>query len=273
MTPVDSGFRSASRRLKLRTDIPGFFASPNRPVPAPLAVPGAIYSASWSRDYGTLWDARRDLLTAAAADRLEEQDREVRQGVKVLGADVLPSDLFASLGDSWRVVVVGGAGSDYAIDPFPALPAAGLAVSLRDPAAFDRLAGPLLRGVRLVAAFGGAKMQPFGRDRDRRRGRTFPSPACGSRRRPRPPASGDRVRFNAAPAWATFRGHFVAASNRPTLRAMLETLEAEAAAPAFLPPAVTEEQRFAPAALADALIAAGPRRRRAADAGGRVLPR
>ena len=255
---------SRGLRLSLRlaeaqteTDIPGFFASPNRPVPAPLAVPGAIYSASWLRDYGTLWDARRDLLTAAAADRLEEQDREVRQGVKVLGADVLPSDLFASLGDSWRVVLVSGAGSDYAVEPFPALPAAGLAVSLRDPAAFDRLAGPLLRGVRLVAAFGGAKMQPFaatetvgGADVSVSGLRFAETPAAAR--------VGDRVRFNAAPAWATFRGHFVAAGNRPALRVLLEALDAEAAAPSFLPPGVTEEQRFAPAALADALIAAGP---------------
>ena len=224
------------------------------------AVPGAIYyrgRSAWFRDLGGLWAARRDLLTAEAADGLEEQDDAVRQGLKVIGADVAPSELAATLGDSWRVVVAGGLGSDYAVAPVPVLPAVGLAVSLRDAAEFDRLAGPLLRGVRLVATFGGAKMQPFAAT-ETVGGREVPVSGLRFAETPGAARTGDRARFNAAPTWATFRGHFVVASNRPLLRALLTALEHEAAAPAFLPTGVTEEQRFSPAALADALADAAP---------------
>lgn len=240
-----------------RADVPGFFAPPAARVSGRLVVPGAIYSAAWFRDYGALWDGRRDLLTAAVAAATERRDGEIRQELKVLGADVRPSDLAATLGDSWRVVVAGGLGSDYAVEPVPALPSAGLAVSLRDAAAFDRLADPLLRGVRLVATFGGAKMQPFAATETVG---GIEVAVSGLRFAETPAAArvGDRVRFNAAPTWATFRGHFVAASNRPTLRALLVALDEEAAAPAFLPTGVTEEQRFSPAAFADALAAAAP---------------
>ena len=256
-----SGGRGVSLEVSVPADAaagpPGFFAPPGTSVPRPLAVPGVIYSAAWYRDYGALWASRRSVLTADAADRLEEQDDEVRQGIKVLGADVAPSELAATLGDSWRVVFAGGLGSDYGVDPFPRLPAAGLAVSLRDEAEFARLAGPVLRGVRLIAAFGGAKMEPFAAT-ETVGGADVPISGLRFAETPAAVRSGDRTRFNAAPAWATFRGHFVAASNRPLLRAMLDALDAEAAAPAFLPTGVTEEQRFSPAALADALAAAGP---------------
>ena len=237
--------------------VPGFFAGPAAAVPAPLAVPGAIYTASWFRDLDGLWAARRDLLAAASADALEAQDDAVRQGLKVLGADVAPSELAATLGDSWRVVVAGGLGSDYAVAPVPVLPAAGLAVSLRDPAGFDRLAGPLLRGVRLVATFGGAKMQPFAAT-ETVGGVEVPVSGLRFAETPGAARSGDRARFNVAPSWATFRGHFVVASNRPLLRALLVALDDEAAAPAFLPTGVTEEQCLSPAALADALADAAP---------------
>ena len=262
-----------SRGLRLRLSMdaanrpPGFFAPPDGAVPAPLDVPGAIYSAAWFRDYGALWEARRELLTASRAEFLEAKDDEVRQGVKVLGADVLPSELAGTLGASWRVVIAGGLGTDYAIAPDAALPAAGLAVSLRDPEAFERLADPLLRGIGIVAAFGGAKMQPF-------RLRERVASADGNDRRvrisglrfadgPGAALAGDQARFNAAPCWLVHRGHFVLASSRPLLRAMLAALEEEAANPRFLPPGVTERQRLDPAALAAAVRGAAPAVRRA----------
>ena len=239
--------------------VPGFFAPPDGPVPAPLAVPGAIYSAAWFRDYGALWDRRDDLLTVEQAESLEGKDDEVRQGIKVLGADVLPSELFGTLGPSWRAVVAGGLGTEYAVAPDAPLPAAGVAVSLRDPAAFGRLSDPVLRGVGLVAAFGGAKMRPFRLRTDGPRVRV-----TGLRFVDGPGAArvADRARFNAAPCWATHRGHFVVASSRPLLTAMLRALEAEAASPSFLPTGTTERQEFSPAALADAALAAAPAVRR-----------
>ena len=235
--------------------VPGFFAPPDAGAPGPLPIDGAVYSAAWFRDYGALWAARRDLLTGDAADVLEAKDDEVRQGVKVLRADVLPSELFAQFGASWRLVVVGGLQREYAVEPAPELPAVAVAVSLKDPERFAELADPLLRGVRLVAAFGGAKMQPF------RDAAEVPGGADLSGLRfadgPGAAATGDLARFNAAPVWAVHRGHFVAASTRPLARAVLAALDEEAAAPNPLPPGTTEAQRFDPAAFADAIRAAG----------------
>ena len=235
--------------------VPGFFAPPGAGAPGPLPIAGAIYSAAWFRDYGALWQARRDLLTGDAADVLDAKDDEVRQGVKVLGADVLPSELFSQFGTSWRLVVVGGLPREYAVDPAPELPAVAVAVSLKDPERFAELADPLLRGVRLVAAFGGAKMQPFRDAADEPGGPDLSGLRFADG--PGAAATGDLARFNAAPVWAVHRGHFVAASTRPLARAVLAALDEEAAAPNPLPPGTTEEQRFAPAAFADALRAAG----------------
>ena len=235
--------------------VPGFFAPPGAGTPGPLPIGGAVYSAAWFRDYGTLWEARRDLLTGDAADFLETKNDEVRQGVKVLGADVLPSELFSQFGTSWRLVVVGGLPREYAVDPAPELPAVAVAVSLRDPERFAELADPLLRGVRLVAAFGGAKMQPFRDAADEPGGTDLSGLRFADG--PGAAATGDLTRFNAAPVWAVYRGHFVAASTRPLARAVLAALDDEAAAPNPLPPGTTEAQRFDPAAFADALRAAG----------------
>ena len=233
-------------------DVPGFFAPAGTRVPAPLAVPGAIYSASWHRDYGRLWEARRELLTEEIADATEARDAQIKRELSVLGADVAPSELFATLGDSWRVVVAGGLGSDDSVAPSPPLPAAGLAVSVRDAAEFARLSGPLLRGAGLVAAFGEANMRPFaeaetvGATEVAVAGLRFAASPAAARR-------GNRARFNLAPAWATHRGHFLIATNRPLLRALLAAVEADAAAPDVLPAGVTERQEFSPAALAGAL--------------------
>ena len=233
--------------------VPGFFAAAGDAVPGPLEVPGAIYSAAWFRDYRTLWERRGELLTADRAAFLEAKDGEVRQGIKVLGADVLPSELFAQLGTSWRLVVAGPDGGEYAVAPDPPLPAVGLVVSLRDAAAFERLADPVLRGVRLVATFGGAKLQPF---RDAGDGE---SPTLSGLRfadGPGTDRTGDLARFNAAPSWAVHRDHFVIASNRPVARSLLAALDAEAVDPRPLLPGVTEAQRFDPAAFAALLEAA-----------------
>ncbi len=219
-----------------------------------MRVEGAIYAAAWYREYRALWDRRNELLSPERAEGLEAQDDMIRQSLKALGADVLPSELISQLGSSWRAVVAGGA-PDYAVEPIPALPGVGIVVSLRDAERFEALAAPALRGVRLVAAFGGAKMQPF-QERS-----TDDRPALSGLRfadGPGADRTGDLARFNVAPTWAVHREHFVIASTRPLARALLTALDDEAADPRPLPPGVTESQRLNPAALATLLESAGP---------------
>ena len=251
---VDSRGLSLALDYDAGVDVPGFFLPPDRTLPAPLAVPGVLYSTSWFRDYRTLWENRGGLLTGGRVAALEARDDEIRQQIKVLGADVRPSELITQLGPVWRLVVAGG-GTGYDVEAVPPLPAAGLAVSLRDPERFEELATPVLRGVRLVATFGGAKMQPF-RERP-----TLTDPGLSGLRfadGPGADRSGDLARFNAAPSWTVHRDHFVLASTRPLARQIVAALDAEAAAGQTLPAGVTESQRLDPAAFAAALERLGP---------------
>ncbi|NNJ27615.1 hypothetical protein [Alienimonas chondri] len=254
---ADSGAKSDGLSLRIAMDgeerLPGFFAPPDAVSPAPLNVAGALYSASWYRDYRTLWDARGSALPPEQVEALEARDFEIRQGIKVLGADVLPSELASAFDSSWRAVVVNGE-REYLVAATPPLPAAGLAVSLRDRERFEDLARPALSAIRLVAVFGGAKMQPF-----RTRGSEGELDLSGLRFLDRSGADsvGDRARFNVAPTWTVHRGHFVVASTRPLVRSIAAALDAEAESPHRLPPGVTESQRFEPEAFAAALDAAG----------------
>ena len=251
---VDSPGLSLTLDYDADADVPGFFLPSGEPLPAPLVLPGAMYAAAWFRDYRTLWESRGDLLTGDQVAALEARDDEIRQQIKVLGADVRPSELITQLGPVWRLVIAGGE-TGYDVAAVPQLPAAGLAVSLRDPGRFEELATPVLRGVRLVATFGGAKMQPF---------RERPTPTepglSGLRFADGPGAdgAGDLARFNAAPCWTIHRDHFVIASTRPLARRIVAALDAEAAAGPTLPAGVTESQRLDPAAFAAALERLGP---------------
>lgn len=219
----ERGLEVSASLISERTgDVPrigGFFAPADSAQPTPLRPTGTIFAASWYRDYARLWADRDELLEAEVVERMEERDGEVRDELKVLGLNRLPSEVVGMLGTDYHVVVMRGESPDYDVHRDERLPMAAVAISLRDEQAFRETFEPVFKVVGLILA-GEQKMlvkqAPHGdavittaRYRDDR----------GSRE------SGNALRYHFAPSWTVARGHVVVGSTRRSVATVLEEIE------------------------------------------------
>lgn len=219
---------SSEIQLKLTDDsvephegLEGFFAANAKHELAPLLKPpGAIYSASWFRDYRALWNQRDDLLTPAALAKLEKGDRDVKQQFSVFGVSFSPSELFQQLGTQFRVVLARASETEYRVSLKNRLPAGALCVSLRDESAFLTQAEPLSRALGLVAAFGEAKMLT---KKSEHRGANLTG--FWFRDDEKSTARGNQLRYNFNPTWAVARKHFVLGSTRKIVTQVIDELD------------------------------------------------
>jgi hypothetical protein len=157
---VDLNTPAADVRLRARVAIPrgpqvspgleGFWASKDEGLAPILNPPGTIYSASWYRDYASLWDAREKLLTPETVAMLNKADADAGQQMQVVGAAFTPSQLFSQLGPHYRVALIEGAAPYSEVNPPNILPAGVAVIELKDEALVKEWSGPVLRIFNLI---------------------------------------------------------------------------------------------------------------------------
>jgi hypothetical protein len=230
------------------TALEGFFADQPAEAPAPpFELPGTIFSATWYRDYASLWNARRQLVTGAIADKLEQGDEQAATQLEVFGTHVRPSDLFAQVGPRFRVVVARQAQPPYKVEVPDRLPAAALAVDLRDEAKFREMTSPIFRTFSLILN-GEQRIATDEIDyRDARLVRLSLSED------PAEQARGAKVRYNLRTTYAITRGHFILGSTPEIVQQVIDAIDAQQTGPAAGPNHSTEQQRLDLAELAAAL--------------------
>ncbi len=118
-----------------------------------LRVPGLIYSASWHRDYGRLWNDRESLLVDATRERLERLNRESAAQFEALGAPLTLSEIAAQLGPGFRVVIAQQQEPPYDVPLTDQLPRAAVIIEVQDASQFEKSLRPLLQALGLILTF------------------------------------------------------------------------------------------------------------------------
>lgn len=237
-----------SLKVRLRTDVKdanitkglrGFFANGQSRSAAPLLeLPETIYAASWYRDYQSLWDNRRSLVTAKVAKKLEEGDDTVRQQFSVIGAKAAPSRMFSLAGPHFRVAVTRQIDSGYKVKLPSKLPAAVLVAGLKDEEAFRREVVPFFKGLGLILAFEQKLLTRKSKYKDAELTTLRYSDDEVSA------TKGNRIRYNFATTYTITRGHLIAGTTPGIVRRAIDELDRQAKASTNPKTHVTELQHI-----------------------------
>jgi hypothetical protein len=246
--------RSDAKATGVTPGLQDFFADGRQRKIAPLLqLPDQIYSASWYRDFRSLWDGRAKLLAAKPLKKLEDGNETLRQQLSVIGGKVLPSRAFSLLGPHFRAVVVRQEKSEYAVEVTSRTPAAGLVVDLRDENAFREEVIPLFKAVGLLLTVNEAKMHTR---KSTYKGTELTS--VGQRDDSVSAKAGNRLRFNLNVTYAVTRGHLVAGTTRTVVEKLIDELDRQARERTTISKSATEMQRISLTEAAAALQAFQP---------------
>ncbi|MCH8828687.1 MAG: hypothetical protein IID45_03815 [Planctomycetes bacterium] len=202
------------------TGVRGFFAESAHESAAPLLkLPGTIYTASWYRDYRSLWRNRKKLLAADSVEKLEKGEKQLRDQLAVIGAKALPSRIISELGPHFRIAAVRRKQSQYRFPSKSRLPAFVLAVDLHNETAFRDKVMPLLRGIGFILAVGEAKM--LARKSNYRGGELT---SLRFRDDPVSASTGNKIRFQFTPTYCITRGHFIVGSTESVVKQTIDEL-------------------------------------------------
>jgi len=235
---LDALVRTEGAEQSAPAALAGFWADRANESPAPLLrLPGTIYSASWYRDYGALWDAREELVTAEVVQQLERADSEAAAQFETLGSAVSLSEVVQQLGPRFRIVVAQQPVPPYDFELRNQLPAAALVIELRDEDSFREIADPLARVVHLILSFEQKiTAQPI----------EYEGAVLHRLSQPHTPrdiARRDAVAYNFRPAHTISRGHFILGTTPQIVEQVIVALDEQAdAAPE--PPADTTSEQF-----------------------------
>lgn len=236
---LDLRLRTNATYDKTTKGLKGYFADSTSQSAAPLLhLPGTIYAASWYRDYQSLWNNRRQLVTAKTVKKLEEGDDTVKQQLSVIGSTAAPSRIFSLAGPHFRVAVTRQGETDYRIKPESRLPAGVLAVGLRDEKAFRKEVTPFLKGLGLILAF---------EQQLQTRKSTYKKADLTTLRYADDDGSaakGNRIRFNFATTYAITRGHFIIGTTPGIVRKTIDAIDRQATVKSHPPVAATERQHL-----------------------------
>ena len=216
----------------------GFWADAPDEQPAPLLMlPGTIFSTSWYRDYGALWQAREQLVTQDVIKKMEQADAEAAAQFEALGSAVSLSEVVQQFGPRFRVVVAEQPSPPYDVQVRNLLPAAAVVIELKDEQEFHTIADPLTRVLHLILSFeqkitsqpleyAGATLhqlsQPHTPDEVRKR---------------------DLSAYNFRPTHTIARGHLIVGSTPEIVRQTIDALDAQRADPSLtLASGVTSQQ-------------------------------
>lgn len=228
---------------------PGKNVTPDLAPAPPLDVPDAIYSASWYRDYAALWSARGDLLTADAAAMLDAGDERAATQLEVFGTHLRPSELFTQFGPRFRVVVAAQDEPPYDVEVLDPLPAAALAVELRDEQRVREMSAPILRTLHLIM---GGEQRIITSEHDHAGAKLV---TLSLSEDPAEQQRGSSARYNFRVSYAFARGHFVIGTTPQVVRDVLDAIDRGRDVPPGGQPGETERQQLDLARLAEAVQA------------------
>ncbi|WP_166822855.1 hypothetical protein [Thalassoroseus pseudoceratinae] len=185
-----------------------------------LNGPGTLWSVSGLRDWSGIWGDREALMTPKTIAAAEKANEQISQQFKALKAEFLPTELAETLGPQFRWAIARQQNLDYRINEDNSLPAAVLAISLRDAERFRKISAGPLRAINFIAAFGEAKMRAVAEDHHgvKISSLAFRDDATSIK-------NFDQRLFNLRPAWATTDDHFVIGTTTEIVRQTLDEIE------------------------------------------------
>lgn len=200
----------------------GFWADSEDEFTAPLLrPPGTIYSTSWYRDYGALWAAREQLVTARVVQQMEEGDAEAAAQFETLGSAVSLSEVVSAFGPRLRVVVAEQTAPPYEFELRNRLPAAALVVELKNEDTFRQMAEPLARVIHLILSF----EQKFTTQKLDHEGAVLQQ--ISQPHTERDIVRRDRVAYNFRPTYTITRGHLIVGTTPDIVRQVIDALDAQ----------------------------------------------
>lgn len=184
-----------------------------------LQLPQTIATLSWEHDFGSLWNARKTLLTPEALKRLEEGDEQAGKQLEVVGARFRPSDLAALMGSHFRLVVARQSETVYPIELTEKLPAAVIMVNVKE--GFREKLNPVLKFAGLIGAADNNRMDTHV---EKHKGIELTSLRT---RGDDAQYKTNRIRYQFSPTWGFAHGHFLVGSTTEVVRQAIDALEAE----------------------------------------------
>ncbi|MGQ0633284.1 MAG: hypothetical protein ACT4QC_01630 [Planctomycetaceae bacterium] len=197
----------------------GFFADePGEAVLPLLTPPGALFSASWYRNYARLWGQRRELLQAGAVRQIEEEDARQKQAGIKLGLE----EGLRLIGPHFRVLAARAREYVYKTPLDERLPAFALAVDLRDEQPFRaRVLEPIDRLVFLAISAQGGQVTSS----EHRGAKVTTIRFAEAETLPEPDQRGI---YNINPGYSVTRGHLVVGSTTEIVRDVIDELDRQA---------------------------------------------
>ncbi len=240
---LEFSLRTDVGRQGMLGNLAGFFAPPTgEAAPPRLEVDGEVASLSWTRDYGTLWETREQLLTEASIKKLEEESKRAT----LIGTPAA-LEIFGGLGREWNLVVTLPEDTGYKHPAKPQYPGGALLVSLKDETLFrEKVLAPINKFLDNAgfAAFMTLSSETYSGVELRHAkfllGNT--EPAAGSSGS----ISIDRALRSFDPVIAVYRGRFLFATNLALAKKVIDARDKEAAANEATPNAGSDRISLGP---------------------------
>ncbi len=209
---------------KFEPRVPGFWAAGGDETPAPrLHIPGEIYSASWYRDYGAMWDAREKLLEGGVVEQLEAANEAAATQLEVFGTHVEPSRILAAIGPRFRVVAARSSAAPYETAVNDPLPAAAACIQLKNEEEFRELVSPVFRTLGLILA---GEQQISAGEREYRDADLV---SLSLSEEPDVVRSGTLSRYNFRVTYTISRGHFIIGTTPEIVEHVIDAIDGESA--------------------------------------------
>lgn len=212
---LDVGVRVNAGTTGIMPGLRGFFAATSDATAAvPFQVSNAIFTASWYRDYAALWNARNELLQPEHIKRAEDENEK-----QIAAGQVGFVNVVKLLGPHFRVVAIPQSEIVYRLPLTERLPAAAVAVDVRDETAFrEQVITQFEKFLKTpIAMFLGATRVSTHKEAT--------LTALRLRDDPQAAADGSKIKYSFNPCYTLTRGHFVLGSTEEVVRTVVDELE------------------------------------------------
>jgi hypothetical protein len=209
---------------KFDPQVPGFWGDGGEEQPAPrLHVPGEIYSATWYRDYGSMWEAREKLLEASVIKQVEAANEAAATQFEVFGTHLEPSRVLSGVGPRFRVVVARSSTAPYDTAVNDPIPAAAACIELQDEEQFREMVSPVFRTLGLILT---GEQQIAAGEREYRDAQLV---SLSLSEDPAVVRSGSLSRYNFRTTYTFSRGHFIIGTTPEIVEHVIDALDNESA--------------------------------------------
>ena len=228
LQPVDDRLQITLRAhtpssRKFDPQVPGFWGAGDEQPALRLHVPGAIYSATWYRDYGAMWTAREKLLEASVVQQIETANEAAATQFEVFGTHIEPSRVLSGVGPRFRVVIARSSTAPYETVVNDPIPAAAACIQLKDEQQFREMVSPVLRTLGLILT---GEQQIAAGEREYRDAQLV---SLSLSEDPAVVRSGSLSRYNFRTTYTFSRGHFIIGTTPEIVEHVIDALDNESA--------------------------------------------